>query len=173
MFNLLIIITIICHFWVIGMDHHNSLQRNKFLIRKCCARDQVYNFNLDIDVADRKDRCVKYSITDNLFSSPIENSKQIFFGHEQNLPSGYILENFEVDTGFPRNCTTNMLLEPDKRMADLFYPLASGQLLLPHRFWLIPFENYCIEDFFENENFTKVGIYNPKYCKFIKALIIH
>jgi hypothetical protein len=132
------------------------LKTNKFLIRKCCGRGQIYNFNWEENVVDRRDRCVK---DDHLSTSPLKNSKQIFFEHEQYLPSAeYILENFEVHTGFPHNCTPDLLLEPEMKMADLFYPLASGQLLVPHRFWLLQFEDHCIEDYFENNNFTKVNV---------------
>jgi len=132
------------------------LKKNKFLIRKCCDRGQIYNFNMEEEVADRKDRCVKYSITES--SSRTKNKNQIFIEHKQHLPSGYALDNFEVDTGFPRNCELDLLLQPDQKVDDLFYPLPSGQLIVPHRFWLLQFDVHCIEDYFENGNFTKVGV---------------
>jgi hypothetical protein len=49
-------------------------------------------------------------------------------------------------------------LQPDQKVDDLFYPLPSGQLIVPHRFWLLQFDVHCIEDYFENGNFTKVGV---------------
>jgi hypothetical protein len=121
----------------------------------------VYNFNWEEDVADRKDRCVKYSITSSHPSSQ-NYSRQVFFGSEQTVPSQYAIEDVEIDAGFPSNCTpdrygsTLILLEPDMRMADLFYPIASGQLLVPHRFWVLQNEHHCIEDFFLDGNFIKV-----------------
>jgi hypothetical protein len=137
-----------------------NLKRSKFLIRKCCDQGQIYNFNWEENVVDRRDRCVKYSIRDHLSTSSIGNSKQIFLGHEQYLPSSEnVIENFEIHTGFPPNCSNDdMLLQPDMKMADHFYRLTSGQLLVPHRFWLIQFKDHCIEDYFENNNFTKVGM---------------
>lgn len=132
------------------------LKKNKFLIRKCCDRGHIYNFNMEEEVADRKDRCVKYSITES--SSRTKNKNQIFIGHKQHLPSGYALDNFEVDTGFPRNCELDLLLQPDQKVDDLFYPLPSGQLIVPHRFWLLQFDVHCIEDYFENGNFSQVRV---------------
>ncbi|XP_057374652.1 uncharacterized protein LOC130695523 [Daphnia carinata] len=145
--------------------HSNSSERSKeekFLIRKCCGPGQVYNFNWEEDVADRKDRCVKYSITSSHPTLPaIANSQQVFFGQEQTLPPQYAFEDVIIDPGFPRNCTpdrygsTLILLEPDTRMADLFYPIATGQLLVPHRFWILHNDDHCIEDFFLDGNFDK------------------
>lgn len=133
------------------------------MIRKCCGLGQVYNFNWEEDVADRKDRCVKYSITSSYPSiQTVATSQQIFFGPEQTLPPEYNIEDVTIDAGFPRNCTrdrygsTIILLEPDKRMADLFYPIAAGQLLVPHRFWVLHNDDHCIEDFFLDGNFDKV-----------------
>lgn len=123
----------------------------------------MYNFNWEEDVADRKDRCVKYSITSSHPSLQTNaNSQQIFFGTEQTIPPQHGFENVIIDPGFPRNCTpdrygsTLILLEPDARMADLFYPIATGQLLVPHRFWVLHNDDHCIEDFFVDGNFDKV-----------------
>ncbi|EFX64074.1 hypothetical protein DAPPUDRAFT_334620 [Daphnia pulex] len=134
--------------------------KEKFLIRKCCGPGQVYNFNWEEDVADRRDRCVKYSITSSHPSSQ-NYSRPVFFGSEQTVPSQYAIEDVEIDAGFPSNCTpdrygsTLILLEPDMRMADLFYPIASGQLIVPHRFWVLQNEHHCIEDFFLDGNIKK------------------
>ena len=131
------------------------------MIRKCCGPGQVYNFNREEDVADRRDRCVKHSITCSNPSSQ-NYSRQIFFGSEQTVPSQYAIEDVEIEAGFPSNCTpdrygsTLILLEPDMRMADLFYPIASGQLLVPHRFWVLQTEPQCIETFFLDGNFQTV-----------------
>lgn len=107
-------------------------------------------------MADRKERCVEYSITAYPPSPDIEHQQQIFFGPEKNWPQHYAVEDFEIKTGFPSNCTEVLLLQTDVFVADLFYPLASGQLIVPHRFWLFDRKDYCIEDYFENEDFSKV-----------------
>lgn len=136
----------------------NRSKEDKFHIRKCCGRGQVYNFNWEEEVADRKERCVEYSITaypPSSLSPHIEHQQQIFFGPEKNWPQHYAVEDFEIKTGFPSNCTEVLLLQTDVFVADLFYPLASGQLIVPHRFWLFDRKDYCIEDYFENEDFSK------------------
>lgn len=107
-------------------------------------------------MADRKDRCVEYSITAHPPSSHFEYQQHIFFGPEKNWPPHYVLEDFEIETGFPSNCTDVTLLQPDMLVADVFYPLASGQLVVPHRFWLFDYKDYCIEDYFQEEDFSKV-----------------
>jgi hypothetical protein len=115
----------------------------------------VYNFNREEDVADRRDRCVKHSITSSNPSSQ-NYSRQIFFGSEQTVPSQYAIEDVEIDAGFPSKCTPDFLLEPDMRMGDLFYPMPSGQLIVPHRFWVLQNEHHCIEDYFLDGHFEEV-----------------
>ncbi|KAI9556235.1 hypothetical protein GHT06_018809 [Daphnia sinensis] len=144
------------------VEQPSPSKEDKFLIRKCCGPGQVYNFNWEEDVADRKDRCVKYSITSSHpLLQTIVNSQQIFLGPEQTIPPQYAFEDVIIDPGFPRNCTpdrygsTLILLEPDTRMGDLFYPIANGRLLVPHRFWVLHNDDHCIEDFFLDGNFDK------------------
>lgn len=130
------------------------MNETKFRLRKCCGPGQVYHINTQVE---GNNRCVNYSISASHPSSTmIEISQQLFFSKETLLPQ-YASEDFLVDTGFPRNCTPDLTLEPDTLMADRFYPLASGQLVVPHRFWLLQPENHCMEDFFYDDDFNRVS----------------
>lgn len=85
-------------------------------------------------------------------STLIEISQQLFFyGTSRD-------REFEIDAGFPRNCSSTglMLLEPEAMLADRFYPLANGQLVVPHRFWIFEPDHHCMEDFFFDGDFNKV-----------------
>jgi hypothetical protein len=76
-------------------------------------------------------------------------------GSKESFPStGY---DVKIDAGFPRNCKLDSL-DPQQSMGDLFRPLSSGQLLVPHRFVYFEFDSYCIDDYAEERNFIKVKI---------------
>ena len=126
----------------------------KFLLRKCCGPGQVYHVNTQID---GNNRCVNYTISSDHPSSTLtEISQKLFFSNETSL-SQYASEDFLVDSGFPRNCVPDLMLEPDILLDDRFYPLPSGQLVIPHRFWLLSLEDHCMEDFFHDDDFSKVS----------------
>ena len=87
----------------------------------------------------------------------IEVTQQLFLiqDHHKQLST----KDFEIEDGFPRNCSQEsnlLILEPDIMQADRFYPLVSGQLVVPHRFWIFDRSDYCMEDFFINNDFNKV-----------------
>ena len=122
-------------------------------MRKCCGLGQVYvTGGSSGGGADSSQRCVDYASSSHQSSTLIEVSQQLFFGNHPNA------DDFDIDAGFPRNCSQGglMLLEPEAMMSDRFYPLASGQLVVPHRFWLFEPDSQCMEDFFFDQDFNKV-----------------
>lgn len=66
------------------------------------------------------------------------------------------MENFQVIEGSPLSCSPDLYLRPDIYMADQFFTVGSGQLVVPHRFWYFQLEDYCMEEYFRGENFSKV-----------------
>jgi hypothetical protein len=133
-------------------------------IRKCCGPGEIYNFNADEDIPDAN-RCVKYSISSSHPLSPALKKSQkisLLLGSKEYFPPQYGVENVTIDPGFPRNCTPDMYgflvdrLKPEKWMADLFYALSSGQLIVPHKFQFLEFDSYCLEDYAEERDFKKV-----------------
>ncbi len=132
------------------------------MIRKCCGPGQLYNYNAAEDIPDA-DRCVKFSVSSSHRQSPaVKKSRDIFLGSKQSFPPGYGVEDVQVDAGFPRNCTPDSsgfilnYYKPWIRMGDVFYALSSGQLLVPHRFLMVEYDRYCIDDYTEERSFTKV-----------------
>jgi hypothetical protein len=99
----------------------------------------------------------------------VKKSREIFLGSKQSFPPGYGVEDVQVNPGFPRSCTPDAwdYLEPELRMGDLFYALSSGQLLVPHQFYFLEFDSYCIEDYADERNVTKVII-----CLLFKSLLL-
>lgn len=91
----------------------------------------------------------------------MEVSQQLFFTSDDGTERYFTFEDFDIDDGLPRNCSGSnlMFLEPDTMLADRFYPIASGQLVVPHRFWTFALDHYCMEDLFLNDDFNKVAIY--------------
>ncbi len=83
-------------------------------------------------------------------------------GSKQSFPPRYSVEDVQVDVGFPRNCMpeeneiTLEELEPEQKMGDVFYALSSGDLLVPHQFIFLKFDDYCIEDYANEEDFKMV-----------------
>ncbi len=140
--------------WRIKFDNYFeyriSLHKtNSFLLRKCCGPGQVYTKNR----ANNKNQpCADYRTPSQRESTFITVSQQLFFAH-QNSSNAF---KFKIDSGFPRNCSPDRLLvlEPESIPADSFYPLASGHLVVPHRFWLFQPDHYCTEEL--DENFNKV-----------------
>lgn len=124
-------------------------------LRKCCDSGQVYHaYKGEIGSS----RCVNYSIT----SYPlIEVPQKLFLTTEEDFHQ-HEEDDFEVENGFPVDCHPDniIFLEPELLTADKFYLDGSGQLVVPHRFWFLRHENYCIEEFFEDEDFKKVSSYN-------------
>ena len=97
-------------------------------------------------------RCVNYSISSTLKS----NRKHSFLvKNDELIPYE---EDYDLDIGFPRNCSTDsyLMLESDIMMADRFNLLESGHLVVSHRFWFFDRDDYCIEDFFLDDDFGKV-----------------
>ncbi|XP_046656015.1 uncharacterized protein LOC124349448 isoform X2 [Daphnia pulicaria] len=124
-------------------------------MRKCCGPGQLYNYNLAEDIS-HADRCVKFSVSSSHRQSPaVQKSRDIFLGSKQSFPPRYSVEDVQFDAGFPRSCTPDGWdrLEPELRMGDLFYALSSGQLLVPHQFYFLEFDSYCIEDFARERDF--------------------
>jgi hypothetical protein len=127
-------------------------------MRKCCGPGQLYNYNLAEDIS-HADRCVKFSVSSSHRQSPaVQKSRDIFLGSKQSFPPRYSVEDVQFDAGFPRSCTPDGWdrLEPELRMGDLFYALSSGQLLVPHQFYFLEFDSYCIEDFARERDFKMV-----------------
>ena len=89
-------------------------------------------------------------------TAPTDFSKQLFYSNETALPQ-HTNEDFQVDSGFPRNCIPDMMLEPEIFTDDRFYPLPSGSLIVPHQFWLLSLEDYCMEDVYYDNDFNKVS----------------
>ena len=130
---------------------------SKFLLRKCCGPGQVYHIN-SIEGSSNKS-CVNYSASSHPSPTLIEVSQQLFFIQHDVQHRQLNTEDFEIEDGFPRNCSQDsnlLILEPDIMQADRFYPLLSGQLVVPHRFWLFDRQDYCMEDLFINNDFNKV-----------------
>ncbi|XP_046656019.1 uncharacterized protein LOC124349451 isoform X2 [Daphnia pulicaria] len=132
--------------------------KNKFVMRKCCGPGQLYVSKKTGEIPDAE-RCVKFSVSSSHRQSPVvKKSREIFLGSKQSFPPRYSVEDVQVDAGFPRSCTPDGwdFLEPELRMGDLFYALSSGQLLVPHQFYFLEFDSYCIEDYADERNVTKV-----------------
>ena len=120
----------------------------------------MYHVNTQID---GNNKCVNYTISsmNRTSTAPTDFSKQLFYSNETALPQ-HTNEDYQVDSGFPRNCFPIMRnclldLEPDILPDDRFYPLPSGSLIVPHRFWLLSHEDHCIEDVYYNNDFNKVS----------------
>ena len=127
----------------------------KFSFRKCCGPGEVYHKNTRID---GNNRCVNHTISsmNRTSTAPTDFSKQLFYSNETALPQ-HTNEDFQVDSGFPRNCIPDMMLEPEIFTDDRFYPLPSGSLIVPHQFWLLSLEDYCMEDVYYDNDFNKVS----------------
>jgi len=128
---------------------------SQFLLRKCCGPGQVYTAGGAFSNGSNQ-FCVDYGTSNHPASTLIEVSQQLFFAQQHSNFED--VTNFEIDSGFPHDCSPSglMLLEPESMTADRFYPLASGHLVIPHRFWLFQPDHYCMEDFFLDDNFNKV-----------------
>jgi hypothetical protein len=138
-------------------------------MRKCCGPGQLYVSKKTGEIPDAE-RCVKFSVSSSHRQSPaFKKSREIFMGSKQSFPPRYSVEDVQVDAGFPRSCTPDAwdYLEPELRMGDLFYALSSGQLLVPHQFYFLEFDSYCIEDYADERNVTKVII-----CLLFKSLLL-
>ena len=130
----------------------------KFLLRKCCGPGEVYHVNTQID---DNNKCVNHTISsmNRTSTTPTDFSKQLFYSNETALPQ-HTNEDYQVDSGFPRNCFPDMMfeiLQLDMLPADRFYPLPSGSLIVPHRFWFLSLEDYCMEDVYYDNDFNKVS----------------
>ena len=86
------------------------------------------------------------------------------------------LDEYLITTGFPNSCRENdlILLEPDIMSADEFFLLPSGQLVVPHRFWIFSPDDYCTDDFMAGDDMTNVCTtfrrYKTVICLFFSAL---
>lgn len=142
---------------------NRTSNESKFTFRKCCAPGQVYHVD---KTKIGNNRCISYSITSQASSSLIEIPRPLFLTADQNSLQ-YAAEDLAVKEGFPQDCNPDsvLLLEPDVLMADRFYPVKSGQLVVPHRFWFFHPEDHCIEEFFKDEDFNKVS----KIFRFISS----
>lgn len=75
-------------------------------------------------------------------------------------PLSYTDDDFQFVTGFPSGCDKTSLsyIDIEERVQDVFYVTGSGQLVLPHRFHFMYPNDYCMEEFFIDENFSKVSL---------------
>ena len=106
----------------------------KVELRKCCHIDQVYHLGNGIQ------NCVNSS----------QSSWMSSFDHNSNSM---------VTIGLPGNCSGSdlMLLKPNEMAADRHFLLSSGQLILPHRFWILSPDEYCMDDFIFKNSSTLVS----------------
>ncbi len=130
-------------------------ERGQLLLRKCCEAGQGYTQNSIINNGGSQ-HCVDYRIARHRDSTFIEISQQLLFAHQNR--SDVEISNFKLDLGLPRDCSSSglVVLKPDSIPADRFYPLASGFLVVPHRFWFFQPEHHCMEDFFLDDDFNQV-----------------
>ena len=138
---------------------------SKFLLRKCCGPWQVYHIS-SVEGQGPIKRCVNYSTTSHPSPTLIEVSQQLFLIQDNVHHRRLGTEDFHIEDGFPRNCSQEnlVILEPDIMQADRFYPLVSGDLVVLHRFWLFHRDDYCMEDFFINDDFNKVRFTPFIFC---------
>ena len=68
------------------------------------------------------------------------------------------LSNSTITIGLPSNCSKNdlMVLKPNEITTDQHFLLPTGQLTLPHRFWVLSSVGRCMKELIPTTNPTEV-----------------